>query len=151
MYVRDYADRMFRAVSMEEKEKSDAGLHFGIFAGIILRPDRKTKSMEENKMNKLVRTYNLIPDDSHKSFYGKAKVKVYDDGSEVLQSYETDVMRKNKDGSFVRIVDGWCAKKYYRWIGSIDEWTEWSPTTGRHIRAFSGMNKKEYLALPVVD
>ena len=33
-------------------------------------------------------TYNLKPMDSHKSFYGKAKVEERDDGSKVLSATE---------------------------------------------------------------
>lgn len=78
-----------------------------------------------------MRTYNLIPNDSHKSFYGKAVVTVYDDGTEVLRSYATDVMRRNADGTLARL------------------WGGWSATTGRHVRAFCGLNKAEWDKLPV--
>lgn len=73
---------------------------------------------------------NLVPNDSRKSFYGKAKVKMYTDGTRVLQSYETDVLIIRADGKMFRM------------------WDSWSATTGRHIKAFSGLNKKEYLELP---
>ena len=77
----------------------------------------------------IVRTYELEPTGRQKSFYGKAHVKVYADGSEVLRSYETDVLKCNPNGTYIRL------------------WDDWSATTGRHIKAFSGMNKKEYDAL----
>lgn len=77
------------------------------------------------------RVYNLVPNDSHKSFYGKAKVTVLKDGTMILKSYETDVARIEKDGTVTRL------------------WSGWSATTGRHIRAFCGMDKKEFTALPV--
>lgn len=75
-------------------------------------------------------TYNLIPTDSHKSFYGKAIVIVNDDGTRTLISYTTPVLRENADGTYTRL------------------WWGWSATTGRHIRSFCGMNKAEYTALP---
>lgn len=77
-----------------------------------------------------MKCYNLIPNDSHKSFYGKAKVYVQDDGTEFLQSYQTIVLMKTYDGQLVRM------------------WDSWSATTGRHIKAFCGLNKAEYRALP---
>ena len=52
-----------------------------------------------------------------------------DDGSEVLQSYETQVLRRYSDGTLYRL------------------WNGWSATTGKHIKAFCGLNKKQYLEL----
>lgn len=78
-----------------------------------------------------MRCYNLIPNDSHKSFYGKAKVLVDDDGTETLVSYWTPVLRKMPDGSLQRL------------------WGGWSATTGRHIKAFAGINKAEYTRMQV--
>lgn len=76
-------------------------------------------------------TYNLIPTDSHKSFYGKAIVIVNDDGTRTLISYTTPVLRENTDGTYTRL------------------WSGWSATTGRHIRSFANLNKAEYTALPM--
>lgn len=75
--------------------------------------------------------YYLMPRDSHKSFYGKARVIVDDDGTETLVSYWTPVLRKMPDGSLRRL------------------WGGWSATTGRHIRAFAGINKAEYTRMQV--
>ena len=80
-------------------------------------------------MKTLVNTYYLVPTTSQKSFYGKAIVKVYSDDSQVLQSYQTDVLQRNPNGTLKRL-----------WFG-------WSATTGRHIKAFAGLNKKEFEAL----
>ena len=44
-------------------------------------------------MKILVTVCDLYPNDSHKSFYGKAKVKIYSDNTKVLQSYNTDVAK----------------------------------------------------------
>ena len=77
-----------------------------------------------------MRKYELIPTDGRKSFYGKAVVMVQDDGSEILYSYGTKIIEKTPGGGLVKFWDGW------------------SQTTGRHIKAFCGLNKAEYFALP---
>lgn len=84
-------------------------------------------------MKQLIYSTELIPNDRQKSFYGKAKVKTYTDGTRVLQSYKTDVLIIRADGKMFRM------------------WDSWSATTGRHIKAFSGLNKKEYLELPLIN
>lgn len=66
-----------------------------------------------------------------KSFYGKAKVVVQDDGSETLYSYDTPIVRRNANGTYTRL------------------WDSYSQTTGRHIKAFCGMTKKEFEELPL--
>lgn len=76
-----------------------------------------------------VKVYKLAPTTSQKDFYGKAIVKEYNDGTKVLQSYHTDVLRLNPDGTLTRLWDGWSA------------------TTGKHIRTFAGLNKKEFFAI----
>ena len=76
-----------------------------------------------------MRKYELIPNDGRKSFYGKAVVEVADDGSETLYSYGTPIAKKTAAGELVRLWDGWSA------------------TTGRHIKAFCGLNKAAYMAL----
>lgn len=76
-----------------------------------------------------MRTYELMPTNGRKSFYGKAIVKV-EGGSETLQSYQTDVV-KRVNGKLIRLWDGWSA------------------TTGNHIASFCGLNKKGYMALPM--
>ena len=76
-------------------------------------------------------SYELMPTNGRKSFYGKAKIKVFADGSEVLQSYATDVLKKTAEGVFIRLWDGWSA------------------TTGTHIKSYCGMSKKEFMALPM--
>ena len=74
--------------------------------------------------------YELTPDDSKKSFYGKAIV-VDENGVKTLFSYNTKIMSMDNDGSI---------RRYY------DDWTA---TTGRHIKAFCGMNKKEFMEMPI--
>lgn len=80
-----------------------------------------------------VHMYEAIPRDNHKSFYGKAIVAEYADGGKALISYDTVVMVQKPNGEY------------------INTWGGWSATTGRHIAAFSGMNKAAYDKLPYVE
>lgn len=79
----------------------------------------------------MCKIYELMPTNGRKSFYGKALIKQFADGSEVLQSYTTDVMKKTAEGVFVRL------------------WRGWSATTGTHIKSYCGMSKKEFEKLPM--
>jgi len=72
--------------------------------------------------------YELLPDDSHKSFYGKAKVAV-DASGETLFSYGTPIVHRDNNGNLQRL------------------WHGWSATTGRHVKAFCGLNKAGFMAL----
>ena len=78
----------------------------------------------------MTQTYELIPNDGHKSFYGKAKVAINDDGSKTLYSYGTRIITRTATGEYIK------------------HWNDWSATTGRHIAAFCGLHKREYVALP---
>lgn len=78
-----------------------------------------------------MKKYELMPTDSRKSFYHKAVVKVADNGTETLYSYNTPVIRRNTDGTLTRLWDGWSA------------------TTGRHIAAFCGLNKAAFTRMKV--
>lgn len=75
--------------------------------------------------------YDLIPNNGRKSFYGKAKVEIEDNGDEVLYSYNTPIIRKATDGTLTRLY------KY-----------EPSMTTSTHIKSFCGLDKKKFMALP---
>lgn len=75
--------------------------------------------------------YELVPTDGRKSFYGKARVYIEQDGTQVLVSYRTPVIAKKLDGTLVKLWDGW------------------SLTTGRHIRSFAGIAKAEWDAMPI--
>lgn len=78
-------------------------------------------------------TYDLLPRDSHKFFYGKVTVIRQDStGRETLLSYGTAVMQREADGTLSRL------------------WGGWSVTTGRHVAAFCGINKAEWDKMPVV-
>ena len=71
----------------------------------------------------------LKPVDGRKSFYGKAYIGIDNDGAETLYSYGTPIIRR-ENGEMRRL------------------WNGWSATTERHIRAFCGMNKAEFSAMP---
>lgn len=75
-------------------------------------------------------TYELTPTNGRKSFYGKARV-IIENGAETLYSYDTAILRRLSDGSLVRL------------------WDDWTDTTGHHIAAFCGLNKKGFNALPL--
>lgn len=83
-------------------------------------------------------TRELKPTNNQKSFYGKAIVKTTDDGTEILYSYGVLIMRKYTNGVMTR-----------SWNGTIEGTDRWSATTGRHIKAFCGLNKKQYMELAI--
>lgn len=70
-----------------------------------------------------MRIYELTPTDGRKSFYGKAVVQIEENGTETLLSYGTPIIKRFVSGEMVKLWDGWSA------------------TTGRHIKAFCGLNK----------
>lgn len=39
--------------------------------------------------------------------YMQAYIKYYDDGSQILQSYNTDVVKRTSDGQYIRLWSGW--------------------------------------------
>ena len=81
-------------------------------------------------MNNTSYTYELIPQDGRKSFYGKAVVRISADGTQTLYSYNTPIISRDPAGTLTRI------------------WSGWSLTTGRHVKAFCGLDKAGYEALP---
>lgn len=83
--------------------------------------------------NELPKVERLDAAGIQKDFYGKALTLTYDDGTVILRSYYTKVVVKFPDGEIFRLWDGW------------------SQTTGRHIKAFCGLNKREFEALPLVS
>ena len=78
-----------------------------------------------------VRFYELVPVDGRKSFYNKAIVR-FEKKGEVLYSYHTPVMVRRPSGKLERL------------------WNGWSATTGRHVKAFCGISKKEWDKMEVV-
>ena len=77
-----------------------------------------------------MKMYDLIPKNGRKSFYGKAKVEVSDDGKETLYSYNTAIMERASDGTLKRLYSA-----------------EPSVTTCSHIKSFCGLDKKGFLKL----
>ena len=77
-----------------------------------------------------MKIYDLKPTDGRKSFYGKATVLIENDGTETLYSYNTPIIKRTVAGELVRMRDSWSA------------------TTGRHVAAFCGLNKSEFMQLP---
>ena len=75
----------------------------------------------------------LKPIDGRKSFYGKASVEITENGTKILTSYETKIMMIFPNGSMYRL------------------WDDWTQTTGRHIKAFCGLNKNEFMNLDLVE
>lgn len=81
------------------------------------------------KQVKIVNKYEVCPVGTQKSFYGKAKVLELENGMKILKSYDTLILIR--DGNkFMRL------------------WDDWSATTGKHIRSFCGMCKKDFRQLP---
>lgn len=78
-----------------------------------------------------MKEYILTPTNGRKSFNGKARVIIDDYGVETLLSYGTEIIKRYSDGRLRRVYDGWTL------------------TTGTHILAFCGLNKKEFLSLPL--
>lgn len=76
-----------------------------------------------------MKMYELTPTNGRASFYGKAKVLIKDDGSEVLYSYNTPIIERTPGGELRRL------------------WYGWSATTGAHIKSFCGLNKAQFEAL----
>lgn len=52
--------------------------------------------------------------------YMNACIKYYDDGSEILQSYTTDVVKKTPEGKYIRL------------------WHSWSPSTMKQVKIWCG-------------
>ncbi len=70
--------------------------------------------------------YELTPIDGRKSFYGKAQVHILENGDKVLYSYGVKILTETADGHYIK------------------HWDGWTQTTGRHIKAFCGMDKKQF-------
>lgn len=52
--------------------------------------------------------------------YMQAWIKEYDDGTMILQSYETDVVKRTPNGEYIRLWNGWSvstSRQVFRWCG----------------------------------
>ena len=77
----------------------------------------------------MIKVYQL-KDESGNYFAGGSPFVVVDgNGNEVLFSYFTEIMARKADGRMTRA------------------WDDWTWTTGRHIKAFCGLCKKDFLEL----
>ena len=79
-----------------------------------------------------MKMYGLLNEKGETMRCGSPKIIIDDDGTEHLYSYDTEILRKDKTGKIWRV------------------WTGWSQTTGKHIRAYCGLNKSGYEALDFV-
>ena len=62
--------------------------------------------------------------------YMPAYIKYYDDGSQILQSYNTDVVKRTPDGQYIRL------------------WDSWSSSTNKQVSAYCGYR---FRSLPFED
>ena len=62
--------------------------------------------------------------------YMQAWIKTYADGTQILQSYNTDVVKRTPDGRYIRL------------------WNSWSVTTSKQVRAWCGRSFRD---LPFED
>ena len=85
-------------------------------------------------MMNYVKKYALEPERvNQKSFYRKAYILIDDAGNEYLKSYDTIVMSRSANGELKR------------------HWDGYSKATGKHVREFSGIGKKDWDAMEVVE
>lgn len=103
---------------------------FAVETSGTLEPETDSTDSTPAAPAKFAGMYELIPNNGRKSFYGKAVVETYSDGSAILFSYNTPIIKRDKKGNLTRL------------------WAGWSATTGRHIAAFCGLNKAGFMALP---
>lgn len=78
-----------------------------------------------------MKKYGLLNEKNECFRCGTPFVEIDDKGTEHLFSYYTEIMTRTKSGKMARIWDGW------------------SQTTGKHIKAFCGLNKAGFCALPM--
>lgn len=77
-----------------------------------------------------VKMYELIPKNGRKSFYGKAKVVIENDG-ETLYSYDTPIIKRYNDGRLEPLYNG----------------DKYGSTTASHVYSFCGLRKADYVKL----
>ena len=113
----------------QKEEDKTATFPSGLFT--IFHDEIKQAAEPEQKEEEAntIKRYELTPTDSRKSFYRKAIIEIADDGTETLYSYDTPIIKRTNTGELVKL------------------WGGWSATTGRHIAAFCGLNKAEYMSL----
>lgn len=78
-----------------------------------------------------MKQYELVPQNGRKSFYGKVKVLVEDDGTETLFSYESAIIKRYPDGELEPLYTG----------------DKYGSTTASHVYSFCGLRKADYRKL----
>lgn len=117
-------DEIDDTFKIEEQELQEKGLDRKLGRKLA-----KKENLEEKKELKEEPVYDLSPEyDSRQSFYGKAKVEVRPDGSQILWSYSTPVVFISKDGKEAKLL----RRGYYGWSSS--------QTTLRHVKDFLRQN-----------
>ena len=76
-----------------------------------------------------MKRYELTPNGTQKSFYGKAVVMVDSDGTETLYSYNTPIIKRLASGELVKLWGGWSnttgkSGGIQRYTLQIIEWRE---------------------------
>lgn len=77
-----------------------------------------------------MKQYGVLNEKGEQFRCGNPVIVEDNDGVKHLFSYNTEIMTQHKDGKFYRV------------------WTGWSQTTGKHIKAFCGLNKAGFDNLP---
>ena len=121
-----------KIISELESHKSDK--HWELLHYVNGNP-KKVWDSEKGKIDEACLKEEPVYDlgaehDSRKSFYGKAKVDVRPDGTQILYSYGTPVCKITKDGDVTLLKKG-----YLGWASS--------QTTLRHVKEFLKQNGKE--------
>lgn len=78
-----------------------------------------------------MKIYELKPTgtQNQKNFYGKAIVIIEEDGSETLLSYNTPIIKRTPNGELIKL------------------YNDYTQSTGKHIKAFCGLDKKAFMTL----
>lgn len=77
-----------------------------------------------------MKKYGLLNDSGKPFVCGAPFVEVGGNGTETLFSYCTAICERDSAGNIRRI------------------WNGWTQTTGKHIKAFCGLNKAQFMELP---
>ena len=77
-----------------------------------------------------MKKYGLLNEKGQAMRCGTPFVEIDDNGTETLYSYYTPICERDSAGNIRRI------------------WNGWTQTTGKHIKAFCGLNKAQFMELP---
>lgn len=93
------------------------------------RKSAYSKTYVEERRNEMYQLLAQAESDEERDSGGKAIVVIEDSGAETLYSYGTPIIKRLVNGELIKLYDGW------------------TQTTGKHIKAFCGLNKAEYTNL----